>query len=142
MSERQPVTWSATPAVNGARNCQDEGRESKIDAQQTRDVEPAGGKEPDLPKKQCEAFKIIADGLLGLLRENKDTIWASMLKQTIKRKRPQFDESYFGYRTFSDLLEDAEKHGVIEMRTDPRSGTYVVTGFGSEMRQGHSLAQS
>src|SRR5262249_31772312 len=46
--------------------------------QQTQAERPTG-KEPDLPKNQREAFKIIADGLLGLLRENKDTIWASML---------------------------------------------------------------
>jgi uncharacterized protein (TIGR00288 family) len=98
--------------------------------QQTRDVEPAGGKEPDLPKKQREAFKIIADGLLGLLRENKDTIWASMLKQTIKRKRPQFDESYFGYRTFTHLLEDAERHGIVRLEKDKKSGSYQVLGFG------------
>jgi uncharacterized protein (TIGR00288 family) len=97
--------------------------------QQVRDVEPAGGKEHDLPKKQREAFKIIADGLLGLLRENKDTIWGSMLKQTIKRKRPQFDESYFGYRTFTHLLEDAERHGIVRLSKDKKSG-YQVLGFG------------
>jgi uncharacterized protein (TIGR00288 family) len=97
--------------------------------QQVRDVEPAGSKDTDLPKKQREAFKIIADGLLGLLRENKDTIWASMLKQTIKRKRPQFDESYFGYRTFSHLLEDAERHGIVRLSKDKKSG-YQVLGFG------------
>jgi uncharacterized protein (TIGR00288 family) len=98
---------------------------------QTRDVEvSSGGKEPDLPQKKREAFKIIADGLLGLLRENKDTIWASMLKQTIKRKRPQFDESYFGYRTFTHLLEDAERHGIVRLEKDKKSGSYQVLGFG------------
>jgi len=89
-----------------------------------------GGKEPDLPKNQREAFKIIADGLLGLLRENKDTIWASMLKQSIKRKRPQFDESYFGYRTFTQLLEDAERHGIVRLEKDKKSRSYQVLGFG------------
>jgi uncharacterized protein (TIGR00288 family) len=100
-------------------------------SQQSKDVEVASsGKEHDLPQKKREAFKIIADGLLGLLRENKDTIWASMLKQTIKRKRPQFDESYFGYRTFTVLLEDAERHGIVRLEKDKKSGSYQVLGFG------------
>ncbi len=55
---------------------------------------------------------------------------------TIRRKQPVFDESYYGYRTFSALLEDAQKHGLIELRTDPRSGTYVVSGLGKNFRQG------
>jgi hypothetical protein len=52
-----------------------------------------------------------------------------MIKDTMKRKRPAFSERAHGYRTFSDLLEDAQKHGFIELRTDPTSGTYVVIGF-------------
>jgi hypothetical protein len=58
-----------------------------------------------------------------------------MVKETMKRKKPSFNESYHGYRTFSDLLEDAEKEGIIQLRTDARSGTYVITGFGKEQRK-------
>jgi uncharacterized protein (TIGR00288 family) len=90
----------------------------------------SSAKEADLPKKQREAFTIIADGLLALLRENKDTVWASMLKQTIKRKRPQFDESYYGYRTFTALLEDAQRHGIVKLEKEKKSGSYQVLGFG------------
>jgi hypothetical protein len=54
-----------------------------------------------------------------------------MIKQTMQRKRPEFNEEYFGYSTFSALLEDAEKHHVVKLRRDQRSGTYVVTGFDS-----------
>ena len=92
----------------------------------------ATGDERDVPKKAREAFAIVADGLLGLLRENKDVIWASMLKQSIKRKRPQFDETYFGYRTFTRLLEDAERFGVVKLEKDPKGGSYRVLGFGDE----------
>ena len=53
----------------------------------------------------------------------------------MKRKKPSFNESYHGYRTFSDLLEDAEKEGIIQLRTDARSGTYVIVGFGKEQRK-------
>ena len=55
-----------------------------------------------------------------------------MIKDTLKRKKPQFDEPYHGYRTFQDLLEDMERHGVLSLMTDPRSGTFVVTGFGKK----------
>jgi hypothetical protein len=56
-----------------------------------------------------------------------------MVKDTMKRKKPSFNENYHGYRTFSELLEDAQKEGVLELDTDSRSRTYVVTRFGSEM---------
>src|SRR5262249_43999990 len=52
---------------------------------------------------------------------------------TMKRKKPSFNEAYHGYRTFSELLEDAAKEGLLELETDKRSRTYVVTRFGSEM---------
>ena len=85
---------------------------------------------PDLPKPKQEAMSVLIDAVVSLKRENKEILYSSMIKDTIKRKRPQFDESYHGYRSFSDLLEDAEKLGVVRLNTDPRSGTYVVTGFG------------
>jgi hypothetical protein len=71
-----------------------------------------------------------------LVRENKEVLWSSLVKETMKRKKPSFNESYHGYRTFSDLLEDAEKEGIIRLRTDARSGTYVIVGFGKEEKNG------
>jgi hypothetical protein len=56
-----------------------------------------------------------------------------MVTDTMKRKKPSFNEAYHGYRTFSELLEDAQKHGLVELDTDKRSRTYVVTRFGAEM---------
>jgi hypothetical protein len=58
----------------------------------------------------------------------------------MKRKKPSFNESYHGYRTFSDLLEDAEKEGIVRLKTDPRSGTYVIVGFGKEQKKGEAEA--
>ncbi|MBS3920990.1 MAG: NYN domain-containing protein [Deltaproteobacteria bacterium] len=92
--------------------------------------------EQDLPEKKREAFQLLVDSVVALVRENKEVLWSSMVKETIKRKKPSFNESYHGYRTFSDLLEDAEKEGIIRLRTDARSGTYVVVGFGKEQRKG------
>ena len=94
--------------------------------------------EQDLPEKKREAFQLLVDSVVALVRENKEVLWSSMVKETIKRKKPSFNESYHGYRTFSDLLEDAEKEGIIHLRTDTRSGTYVVVGFGKEQGKGLS----
>ena len=52
-----------------------------------------------------------------------------MVKETMKRKKPSFNEAYYGYRTFSELLEDAERKQIIKLKKDQRSGTYIVTGF-------------
>jgi uncharacterized protein (TIGR00288 family) len=83
----------------------------------------------DIPKEKREVFELLFDTIAGLMRENKEILWSSMVKDTMKRKRPAFTERAHGYRTFSDLLEDAQKLGYIELRTDPASGTYVVVGF-------------
>jgi uncharacterized protein (TIGR00288 family) len=91
--------------------------------------------EQDLPEKKKEAFQLLVDSVVALVRENKEVLWSSMVKETMKRKKPSFNESYHGYRTFSDLLEDAEKEGIIQLRTDTRSGTYVIIGFGKEQKK-------
>ena len=69
---------------------------------------------------------------LALRRENKEVLFSSMVKDTMKRKKPTFNEEYHGYRTFSELLEDAAANGLIEIERHKGSGTYVVTRFGSE----------
>jgi uncharacterized protein (TIGR00288 family) len=89
-----------------------------------------------LPKKQRECFALLSDSIKALMRDGKDVLWGSMIKQAMQRKRPEFNEEYFGYSTFSALLEDAEKHHVIKLRRDQRSGTYVVTGFDTGSAEG------
>ena len=54
---------------------------------------------------------------------------ASRLKDTMRRKRPQFSERSFGYRSFSNLLREASKLGFITIHQDPKSGTVMVDGF-------------
>jgi uncharacterized protein (TIGR00288 family) len=85
-----------------------------------------------LPETKRKAFALLLESLLALRRENKEVLWSSMIKDTMKRKKPSFNESYHGYRTFSELLEDAQKAGLVELETDKRSRTYVVTRFGAE----------
>src|SRR5262249_20615593 len=82
---------------------------------------------------KAKAFALLLESLVALRRENKEVLWSSMIKDTMKRKKPSFNETYHGYRTFSELLEDAQREGLLELETDKRSRTYVVTRFGGEM---------
>ena len=84
-----------------------------------------------MTKKQAEVFGLMIDAIQALKRENKDVLWGSMIKQTMKRKKPSFNEGYFGYSTFSELLEDSERRGIVKLKKDQRSGSYIVTGFAS-----------
>lgn len=79
-----------------------------------------------LPKKKQEAFERVLAAVQALQRDDKEVIWGSMVKQTIKRKYPQFNEQYFGYRAFSKLLEDAEKSKLLRLEKDERSGSYII----------------
>jgi uncharacterized protein (TIGR00288 family) len=89
----------------------------------------AGPKLDGLSKKTNEAFSLMVDSIQALVRENKDVLWGSMIKQTMQRKKPSFNEGYYGYSTFSELLEDAAKKNIVKLKKDQRSGTYIVTGF-------------
>jgi uncharacterized protein (TIGR00288 family) len=93
-----------------------------------------------LPETKRKGFALLLESLEALRRENKEVLWSSMVKDTMKRKKPSFNESYHGYRTFSELLEDAQKEGLLELETDKRSRTYVVTRFGAEMSRGPAPA--
>ena len=98
------------------------------------DLEREKNKPPTLPKKlpkeKREAFSLLISSVEALLRENKPVIYSSMVKDTMKRKKPSFDESFHGYRSFTELLRDAEKHRLISLEKDERSGTFRVAGFG------------
>jgi uncharacterized LabA/DUF88 family protein len=81
----------------------------------------------NLPKKQQEAFRLVIDSFQALQRESYDVIWGSMIKQTMQRKQPYFSESYYGYKSFSELLEDAQRHGILSMKKDAKSGGYIIS---------------
>jgi uncharacterized protein (TIGR00288 family) len=93
-------------------------------AKKRRESAPAG---EDKDKKQ-EAFDLLIETLHALTAERGagEDIWGSMIKQALKRRKPGFNESYYGFRAFSDLLEDAEKKGLIKLQPDEKSGGYLV----------------
>lgn len=81
----------------------------------------------DIPAEKMEAFDLLFDAIRALQREDKDVLWGSMIKQTMKRKRPSFNEEYHGYSTFSKLLEDAQRRKLVKLKKDQKSGTLIVT---------------
>jgi uncharacterized protein (TIGR00288 family) len=75
-----------------------------------------------------EAMDLIVDTIDMLIEERgeEETIWGSMVKQAIKRRKPGFHESYYGYPAFSKLLAEAQRRGFVELEHDERSGGYIV----------------
>ena len=85
---------------------------------------------PKIDEKKQEAFDLIVETYDALMEERgeEDKIWGSMIKQTLKRRKPGFSESYYGYRSFSQLLEDAEENDILELERDEKSGGYLIKG--------------
>jgi len=53
-------------------------------------------------------------------------IWGSMVKQTLKRRKPGFNETYYGFRSFNQLLEEAQARSLVSLERDEKSGGYIV----------------
>jgi uncharacterized protein (TIGR00288 family) len=93
-------------------------------AKKRREAAPAGSGQD---KKQ-EAFDLMLGTLEALAAERgpEERIWGSMVKQALKRRNPGFNETYYGFRAFSDLLEEAGEKGLIKLEPDEKSGGYIV----------------
>jgi uncharacterized protein (TIGR00288 family) len=81
----------------------------------------------DEDRKQ-QAFDLVMDTIDALAeeRDQDEKIWGSMVKQTLKRRNPGFNESYFGFRTFSELLEEAQQRRLLTLEPDQKSGGYII----------------
>ncbi|WP_233803044.1 NYN domain-containing protein [Paraburkholderia sp. HP33-1] len=95
-------------------------------AKRTTDEEKAPPKE-DLEKRRSKAVEIAVQTFDALASERGDSgkIWASVLKNAIKRRKPDFNETYYGFRAFGNLLEEAQARGLLEFGRDEKSGAYV-----------------
>jgi uncharacterized protein (TIGR00288 family) len=82
-------------------------------------------KGPDL----VAALDLIVETLDALTEERggSEPIWGSMIKQAIKRRQPGFNERFYGFRSFNDMLAEAEKRGLLGLRADEKSGGYTVS---------------
>ena len=79
------------------------------------------------PKLQ-EALDLIVATVEALAEERgeDEPVWGSMVKQTLKRRKPGFNERYYGFGSFNDLLEEARSRGYVQLERDAKSGGYTV----------------
>jgi len=84
--------------------------------------------------KKQEALDLVMETIEALFAERgaEEKIWGSMVKQALKRQRPGFNESYYGFRSFSRLLEEAATRALIEVEEDEKSGGVIIRSFKSE----------
>ncbi|NMG74939.1 NYN domain-containing protein [Aromatoleum diolicum] len=103
---------------------------------ETREAQPAAKRPPEeekrrkdeLEARKTKAIEMAVETFDALVSERGDSgvrIWASMLKEAIKRRKPDFNESYYGFRAFGNLLEEAQARGLLEFGRDEKSGAYV-----------------
>ena len=100
-----------------------------------RKSQPAARKSPDegsrrkeeTEARKAQAIDLVVEMFDALVSERGDSgkIWASLLKDTLKRRRPDFNETFYGFRTFGNLLEEAQNRGMLEFGRDEKSGAYV-----------------
>ncbi|MES2899959.1 MAG: NYN domain-containing protein [Pseudomonadota bacterium] len=107
-----------------------------------RKTQPAPKRSPDegnrrkeeLEARKAQAIELVVEMFDALVSERGDSgkIWASLLKDTLKRRRPDFNETYYGFRTFGNLLEEAQNRGMLEFGRDEKSGAYVYRSSGAQ----------
>jgi uncharacterized LabA/DUF88 family protein len=122
------------------------------EVQEARKAAPQNNKRPsddrrkeELEARKTQALEMVAETFDALVSERGDTgkIWASLLKDTLKRRRPEFSEVYYGFRTFGNLLEEAQVRGLFEFGRDEKSGTYVYRSSGTgALAEGPALSET
>jgi hypothetical protein len=99
-------------------------------AKKRRETRPAGGGKEVAPSddRKQEAFDLVIETLQALIAERGEgeRIWGSMVKQALKRRKPGFNESYYGFKAFSDLLEELQNRKLLALERDEKSGGYLI----------------
>jgi NYN domain len=92
-----------------------------------RRVPTAKAPNPQQHRKQ-EAIDLVLETTTALASERGDTakLWGSMIKQTLKRRHPGFNESFYGFPSFNQLLEEAQTRGYLKLELDEKSGGYII----------------
>ena len=82
-------------------------------------------------EKKQEALDLVLETVEDLFEERGDEekVWGSMVKQALKRRKPGFNESYHGFRSFAKLLEEAEARGLLVLEHDEKSGGHIIRNY-------------
>jgi uncharacterized protein (TIGR00288 family) len=104
------------------------GRRESREAAPRRTPEEERNRGEKLEARKAKAVELVAATFADLIADRGDTerIWASVLKEVIKRRNPGFNETYFGFRSFGNLLEEAANQGLLGFGRDDKSGAYVT----------------
>ena len=104
-------------------------RPEKPEPMATAKTKPKKAEGSDEEDKKQEAIDLTLETIEALVAERGtgEQIWGSMVKQALKRRKPGFTESYYGFRSFSDLLEEAEKRHLRKLQRDDKSGGYILS---------------
>ncbi len=122
------------------RSARRDARESQPAVRRT--PEEDAQRRAELEERRSKAIQLAVATFDALIAERGDSgkIWASMLKEAVKRRKPDFAESYYGFRAFGNLLEEAQARGLLEIGRDEKSGTYVMRCSGVPVRSESPLA--
>jgi len=106
----------------------------KTTRQENKTATPVAVTEKEAEERVQEALDLIMGTLEALAEErgSEEKIWGSMVKQTLKRRRPGFNESYYGFRAFNRLLEEAAARDLMDLEPDEKSGGYIIKRFRNE----------
>jgi uncharacterized protein (TIGR00288 family) len=113
-------------------------REKKKPAARKQAAKPAGESHAPVKKsedqRRAEALELVTSTVEALVSErgSEEKIWGSMIKQALKRRKPGFSESYYGFRSFNSLLEEAQRRGILALEGDEKSGGYIVRSVSHE----------
>jgi len=91
----------------------------------------AEGGEKDVGDRKSEGIDLVMETIEALFTERgaEDKIWPSMVKQTLKRRQPGFNESYYGFRSFGKLLEEAQSRKLLELEPDEKSNGVIIKSY-------------
>ena len=105
-----------------------QGTQGKVAAARSGEKDDPAVEAVEIEARKNEAIALAVTTFDALVAERGDSgkIWASMLKSAIKRSKPDFSESYYGFRMFGNLLEEAQARGLLTLGRDEKSGTYVT----------------
>ncbi len=81
--------------------------------------------------KKAEALDLVMETIEALFTErgSEEKIWGSMVKQALKRRQPGFNESYYGFRSFGKLLDEAQARKLLELEPDEKSGGVIIKSY-------------
>jgi uncharacterized LabA/DUF88 family protein len=126
--ERQPARRRSRRARSKPAAAPQEKKGKPASPSPDAEAESSSTAEPPQDDQAQEAIDLVVRTAEAIYAERGDRakLWGSMIKQTLKRRRPGFNESAYGFGTFNDLLEEAQSRGLLELALDKRSGGYII----------------